>query len=298
MKTNVNKEKQMVGLLYGVAAGLAFAIFAWGVDAFLLARAHSAYPWVKFLPGLLISLIAGGLAGWLTVLVQKGIIGIGLWLLYGFLLSKLFIWLPLKATPYIISLFDKELGAFLDYPYYKELAQIKWFGFATVAIIGIICALIENILIDQALFSPVKFSYIIPLGVSFLCFCLAGNAIDGLYNKNIREPIQAVDKLIQFAVDNIDKEVSPETRRAMHLSALNGVREYLPRDRALILSNFDRSFGQVDILVDFSGYWVKCTTIYNQVTFCKEAIEMPKSLFSNFSEETVIKSQEIEVPVS
>jgi hypothetical protein len=148
--------------------------------------------------------------------------------------------------------------------------------------VAIICALIENILIDQALFSTGKVVLAIPIVVCALCFSLAGNAIDGLFNRSIREPIQAVNKLMQFAVDNLDKEVSAETSRFMRLAAVKTIREYLPRERSLILSNFDQSFGQIDVLVDFDGYWVKCTTVYNQVTFCKPALETPQSLFSHF----------------
>jgi len=65
MKTSVNDRKQLVGLLFGLTAGLAFSVFAWGVDGLVLAGAHGAYPWVKFIPGLIISLIGGGLVGWL-----------------------------------------------------------------------------------------------------------------------------------------------------------------------------------------------------------------------------------------
>ncbi len=281
MKTIVNKKKQIVGLLYGLAAGLAFSIFAWGIDAFLLANAHGSYPWVKFIPGLLISVIVGGLAGWITVRIQNHLIGISIWLIFAFILSRLFIWLPIKAAPFIIKIFDNHLGEFLNYPLYKDMNQINWFGFATIALVAIICALIENILIDQALFSTGKVVLAIPVVVCALCFSLAGNAIDGLFNKGIREPIQAVNTVLQFAVDNLDKEVPAEVSRTMHLAAVKTIREYLPRERKLILSNFDQSFGQIDVLIDFEGYWVKCTTVYNQVTFCKPALETPQSLLSH-----------------
>jgi hypothetical protein len=106
MKTIVNKKKQIVGLLYGLAAGLAFSIFAWGIDAILLAYAHGAYPFVKIIPGFLISVTVGGLVGWITVRIQNNFIGVGVWLLFTFILSRLFIWLPIKAAPFIIKIFD------------------------------------------------------------------------------------------------------------------------------------------------------------------------------------------------
>lgn len=278
MKTSVNIRKQLFGLLFGLSAGLAFAVFAWGVDGFLLARAHGAYPWVKFIPGLLISLVGGGLVGWLTVRLQNPIIRLFLWLLFAFLLSKLFLWIPIKAAPQFISWFDSYLGNYLNYSLYSDFNHMQWIGFVVIAIIAILCGLLENVLIEQALFSTGTFSMAIPLVISFVFFCLAGNTVDGLYNKQIRDPIIAVDDLLQFAVDNTGKEVSAEVSRAMHLSAINPIKELLPLERSLILSNYDQMLGQIDVLVKFNGQWVKCTTVYNQVTFCKLVFDEPNRL--------------------
>lgn len=280
MKTSVNIRKQLFGLLFGLTAGLAFAVFAWGVDGFLLARAHGAYPWIKFLPGLLISLVGGGLVGWLTVRLQNPIIRLLLWLIFALLLSKLFLWIPIKAAPQIIGWFDSYLGNFLNYPLYSDFNDIQWIGFVVIALISVLCGLLENVLIEQALFSTASFSTAIPLVISFVFFCLAGTTIDGLYNKQIREPIIVVDELIQFAVENTGKEVSAETSRAMHLSAVNTIKELLPLERSLILSNYDQMLGQIDVLVKFNGHWVKCTTVYNQVTFCKLVFDQPARLFA------------------
>lgn len=294
MKTIVNKRRQLVGLLYGLAAGLAFSLFAWGIDFFLLANAHGYFSWVRFVPGLLISLILGGLVGWLTVRIKYTLVNLFFWVCYALILSKLIVWLPIKATPFIIKLFNGYLGDFLDYPNYPELSQIRWFGFATIVVVCIINAILENILIDQALFSTGKVAIIVPLIVCSMSFGLVGSAADGIFNKATREPILAVETLMDFAASHLDQEVAPELKRSMHLAAVNTIKEYLPRDRRLILSNFDRSFGQIDVLIDFEGYWVKCTTVYNQVTFCTNALETPQSLFSHFkSSAMVIMEQEV-----
>lgn len=287
MKTSVNSRKQLVGLFFGLTAGLAFAVFAWGVDGFLLARAHGAYPWVKFIPGLLFCLVGGGLVGWLTVRMHNSLLRIVLWLLFALLLSKLFLWLPIKATPIIIGWFDSYLGNFLNYPLYQDFNHVQWVGFVVIVLISLLCGLLENVLIEQALFTTGTFSVAIPLVISFVFFCLAGSTIDGIYNKKIRQPILAVDNLIQFAVENTNNEVSAETRRAMHLAAVNTIKDLLPYDRSLILSNYDQLLGQIDVLVKFNGSWVKCTTVYNQVTFCKLVFDLPKR---NYSFEPVLFS--------
>jgi hypothetical protein len=280
MKTSVNNRKQIVGLVFGLTAGLAFALFAWGVDGFQLARAHGAYPWVKFIPGLIISLMCGGLVGWLTIRLQNPIVRLLLWLLFAFTLSKLFLWLPIKVAPQIIGWFDSYLGNYLNYPLYKDFSHMQWVGFAVIALISALCGLLENVLIEQALFTAGSFTVIVPILMSFGFFWLAGSTIDGLYNKQIRQPILTVDKLIQFAVDNTGKEVSGKTSKEMHLAAVNSISDLLPFDRQLILSNYDQMLGQIDVLVKFNGNWVKCTTVYNQVTYCKLVFREPKRYFA------------------
>ena len=278
MKTNLTKKKQFVGLLYGLAAGLGFGLFAWGLDAVLLGSSNGVYAWVKFWPGILISMAAGALVGWLSMVIQKSIVSIVLWIGFGLLLSWLVFWLPYKVAPDLIGLVNENLGKYLTYPFYKDFLQIQWFGFVVIALVAIICAVIQQSIIEQAFFATGKLSLILPLLLSFALFCLGGSVIDGMNNRHVREPLQADDELIQFSLDNQGNEISGELARKMHLAALTPIEKYLQRDRTLILSNYDQSFGQVDILVNFDGYWVVCQVIYNQVTFCKEAVDAPRGV--------------------
>jgi hypothetical protein len=281
MKPEVSKRKQVAGLLYGLAAGLAFAIFTWGVDSLLLAHAHGAFPWVKFVPGLFTCVFCGGLTGWLTIRLQRIWLGIILWAAQALLFAHLVMWLPIRVAPVIIKIFNPALGEFLKYPYYAELNQNLWFGFAMVAIVSIICGLLESILIDQALFSSGNYTITVPLVVCFLAFSLAGNSADALMNKVFREPIQIVDRLIDFAWEYRDKDAPIEEALDMRLATLNSVKDWITEDRKIVLSNFDQYMSQVEVLLDFEGKWVKCTTIYNQVTNCKKVNEMPWIRLSN-----------------
>lgn len=275
MKPAVSKRKQVAGLLYGLAAGLAFAIFAWGVDAFLLARANGIFTWVRFVPGLLICLASGALVGWLTVRFERAWLSLLLWLLQALLFAHLVLWLPIKVAPRIISLFNPALGEFLKYPFHKELNQNLWIGFAIIAVVSLVCGLIQNILIDQALFSSGNFAIIVPLVICFLAFGLVGNSSDALLNKRFRESIQQVDKVIEFAIAHEGQEVPHEQARKMRLFALSQVQEVVTEERGLVLSNYDEMLGQVDVLVDFQGQWVKCPVIYNQVITCSRVFETP-----------------------
>jgi hypothetical protein len=281
MKTSLLREKQFVGMLYGLTAGLAFALFAWGLDAVLLTSAHGALPWTKFLPGLILCPLAGSLIGWLTIRFENHLLAVGLWTLLALLFSRLIVWLPLKVSPYIIHLLDRDLGTYLKYPVYDSLNQNVWFGFAAILIVALICGLLEVNMIEGSLFSSGSYAFILPLLMCFFGFALIGKTSDSLLNEPIREPVVAVDRLLQFALDNIDQDVDGMLARSMHLGATTTIKDYLPLERRLIMSNYDESFGQIDVLVDFSGIWVKCTAIYNQVTYCKPAVNAPGARFLN-----------------
>lgn len=275
MKSDLNRKKQVAGLLYGLAAGLAFAFLTWGLDFILLARANGAFSWVKFVPGLLACLLCGSLAGWLTITFQKGWLTFLLWTGMALLFSELAIWLPIKISPAIIKVLDGELGSQLMYPYYPEYDQYFWFGFIATVVAAIICGLLENVLIEQALFSTGIISAMLPPAICVICFGLAGIATDSLLNSYLRKPVQVVDALMQYAVDNTGKEVPSAEARAMHLAAVRTIKDYLPRERRLIVQEYDQSLFQIEVLIDFEGIWVECITVSDQVSYCKPLLTTP-----------------------
>lgn len=258
-----------------MTSGFAFALFTWGIDGFGLATSHGAFPWVKFIPGLLLCVLAGSLTGWLTIRFENHLLAILFWTALALFFSRLIIWLPLKAAPFIIRLLDHTMGEYLKYPLYGSLNQTAWFGFAAIVLVAVICGLLEINMVEQALYSLGSAAILLPLILCIFGFGLVGSTSDSLLNEHVREPVRTVDSLIQFALDNADEEVPAMVARSMHLGAVKTIEDYLPLERRIILSNFDESIGQVDVLVDFSGIWVKCTAIYNQVTYCRLALDLP-----------------------
>jgi len=274
VKTPTFKKNLVMGMLYGLTAGFAFAFFAWGLDAIMLLRAHAAFYWVKFLPGLLICSLTGAFAGWVTMRFQKAWLTIPLWLAMAYLFVKLTIWLPVHVLPPIIRVFDGELAGQLVYQNYAEFDQYFFFGFIATAIAAVICGLIENVLIEQARFSSGTIAVIIPLVICFLSFSLVGNSTDTMLNSFMRKPLRVVDNLLQFALDNADKEVPKEVARNMHLAALNPIKHMLQNERRLIIQSYDQSMYQMNVLIDFDGDWAECLTIFDQVSVCKPVAEM------------------------
>lgn len=269
MEAHFSQKKQRMGLLFGTIAGLAFSIMAWGVDAFQLALAHAAFPFIKFIPGLLISVLAGGLVGWLTIKIERLWAAILLWALLACLYTWLVMWLPLKAMPFLLKVLQPSISPLLYYPNIESQTQFIAMGLVVIGFVALICGLMEIHLIDQAMLGMGTLALISPLLISLVVFGLAGSAGDYLLNRHFREPLQVLDGLIQFAADNDGKEVPVIVSRKKRLSVVKDLNELMVYPRTLTLVGYDAMLGQMDYLVDFSGNWVRCSVIYNQPTMCK-----------------------------
>ena len=110
-RPDVIRLKRRFGMFYGMAAGLSFAAATWGVDGYLLAQANVLYPWLKFIIGASLGMIAGGLAGWLVARSEKALLGLLLYLGLGLVLSWLIVALPFQVFPRVISWLDPETGS-------------------------------------------------------------------------------------------------------------------------------------------------------------------------------------------
>lgn len=268
MNIDLHRKKLRLGLIYGIVAGLAFAIFTWGVDALLLAHANASNYWVKIIPGLIISTLAGGIIGWLTMLFHRHGYALLLWGLLAILYSWLAVWLPFTVSIRIISAINPYLAHWFNFSPILDFGQFRLVSIGVIGLVAIICGLLEINFVDQSSLSPYLSGSVISLLVCIILFGLAGSAIDHLINSNLREPIQVVNTLLQFAQDNFGKEVPKTIARQMHLSATKQLGELIQKPRQLTLIGFDENLGIVNILVDFAGIKAKCTTIFAQPTDC------------------------------
>ena len=268
MNIIIRRKKLRLGLIYGMVAGLAFATFAWGVDAWLLARAHATFFWVKFIPSLIVCVLSGGLVGWLTIRFEKHSISLLLWGSLAGLYSWLVIWLPFTLGPYLVKTLAPELAHWIDFSQVQDLIQFRVVSLVIIGLAAIICGLLEINLIHQALLSSYVSASVVAMLVCLILFSLAGSATDSIVTATLREPVQVINNLIQFAQVNEGLEVPLATARKLHISAVNQITGLIQRNRQLTLIKFDQNFLFMDILVDFEGTLVKCTAIYAQPTDC------------------------------
>ncbi|MBW6466140.1 MAG: hypothetical protein K0B06_06525 [Brevefilum sp.] len=280
MAVPFNLRRQRLGAIYGLVAGVAYALTAWGIDGIALAKMHVAFPWIKILPGLVICSLTGCLVGWVSIKISKAIVTIALWIAFGLMLVWLTFWITYQISPLLLKVLKPSLIDWIDYPIVANVNQFKIVGIIVIALPVLVCGLLENNLVDVVLLSSHKGAILSFVLVCGLMMGLAGSAGDELTNKHFREPIQALDDLFQFAIDNQGKEIDKLLFRQKRMKTVEGLEEILPRSRRLTLIAFDENLAQMDILVNFEGVWVKCTTIYSQPIMCKQVLESPVFIVS------------------
>jgi len=109
--------------------------------------------------------------------------------------------------------------------------------------------------------------YFVFIPVMFLASVMSSNMI----NEQLRAPLIATNDMIQFVIDHQNAKVDPTIARAMHLNTVDTISSLINRPRRLFLGNYDEYFSQVDVLIDFSGEWATCSTVYRQAVYCEPA---------------------------
>lgn len=278
MKPAVSKKKQIAGLIYGLAAGLAFAIFAWGVDAVLLARAHGAFPWIKFIPGIIITLTTGGLVGWVTMFTGNSGLGTIAWLGLGLLFSRLVYWLPVKILPELVRFLNNPIGDYLNYTNTRQINEITWLGSFILLIVAIGFGAYEREQVTEYVYSKGAGKFILSILICFISFSLAGMLADTLVNQKLRLPIQVLDRSFQYVLENKSPELPEEIARATDLEEIKKFASFIPGNRRLIPRSLLQGADQVEVLIVLDGMWVKCTTVFSRVISCEPALQKPAPL--------------------
>ena len=264
------------GLWFGLIFGFGFAVFAWGWDAWLLSSSGATLAWVKFLFGLPIALILGGLTGYLSARSPYVGVTVAAWAIVGGLLGLLAGHLPFEGRNFSIWLTNPNLRGevvfICDYS-----AKVR-----TILVIGITLLLgaftggLEGIAIQWAqdhekpeggLSSTSWLALLIGIPIAFLMSL----AVNSLINQPLRRPEQVTGNLIkqanagELAVDSIDyRTIQPFMDQLtadyrVHFVAFGGDRK-------------SWSSAYVDAVFEH-GFLLRCVTAENKVIFCDDFSE-------------------------
>jgi hypothetical protein len=270
-RPEVLRAKHAYGVWFGIALGLTFSIFAWGIDAYRLEQINGLYPWIKFVGGALPCMLVGGLTGWLAARLDKPVLALLLWALAAFFFAWLTVSLPLQIVPRVLSWLEPDIKGLLHYTYYEEFSSRVGVAYVWLVIFMAVSGLLQIPLSDSAIFATSFFGKISPMLVVLVLMAISGSIIDSLNNELLRGPIDSLNNSVQFSLDNQGKEIDPAVSRRMHLGALRTVRELITPERKYIVSGYDAFLEQVQVLARFEEAWVECNLIVNQLINCEQA---------------------------
>jgi hypothetical protein len=271
-RLEIIRLKQKFGLLYGAMAGIAFASASWGMDGYMLSKSHAYFPWVMLITGMGLSAVVGGVTGWITARSESSLLGVVFWIISSLFFAWLMVALPLQINPYIVSKFDPQLGALLNYEKNIEFAFRFGVSLAWIIPFMLIIGVTQLPISEPAVFSTSIFGKIAPILFCIVVMSISGVITDNLINSHFRSAITALDATIQFVLDNKNNEnVDKTLSQQLHARSLTTVAEYVQESRHLFVSSYDEYLGDLNVLVKFEDQWVDCTVLYSQPISCKLA---------------------------
>ncbi|MDL1912520.1 hypothetical protein FBQ81_17800 [Chloroflexi bacterium CFX6] len=272
-RPDILRARHAYGMWYGLTVGFVFAVFAWGIDGYLLSMSHGMYPWLKFSVGAAACALMGGAAGWLAARSNKPLPALLIWLVVASAFAWLTLNLPVRIQPRLLSMLESQAGEMLRYSYYEIFGAQLGVSYFWLALIVALAGLMQIPLSESAVFSTSVGGKLGPLLVAAILMYIGGTIVDGnLVNEPMRAPLMALDETIQYVIDHRGGNVDRAEWRRMHAASLNTVAESVTQERKLIVSSYDESFGEVNVLVKFEKDWVECSVFYNQPLSC-EAVE-------------------------
>ena len=266
----INVQTIRYSVLLGGISGCAFSSAMWAYETIQLFRAHVAYPWMPFLVGTIFFTIICTLAALLTCLMNRALLGVVFWVLAARLIAYLVIEIPLKIVPGLMMFFEPGLRSRLPgYPINATFRSWEEIGTIGLAIFLGILGLLQLTLVDQAVPAASPAGRLIAYFVFIPIIFLASAMLSDMINQPLEAPLAATNDLVQFAVDNQNTHVDPLIARQEHLGSVGPIAKLINRPRRLFLGSYDTTFSQVEVLIDFSGEWVNCTTVSLQPVFCQ-----------------------------
>ncbi len=275
VRADVLRAKHVYGVWFGAFLGLAFAIAAWGSDAFRLIQVNGLLPWLKFAGGAIPGMLVGGFTGWLSAKLNRPILSVLLWLAAASIFAWLTVSLPLQIAPRLMGVMEPNTQGLLHYTYYEEFSSRIGVAYVWISIFVALAGLLQIPLSDSAVFSTSWMGKLAPLLVCLVLMGIAGIIVDSLNNEPLRSATAALDNTIQFSIDHRGREIDPAESRQMHLGALRTIEDVITPQRRLIVSGYDAFLGEIQVLIKFEHAWAECKVFYNQPITCKKISDIP-----------------------
>lgn len=271
MSASFLRLRARYGIFYGLIAGLGFAFFTWFLDAIGLATAHAAYPFLKLISGMLVTLPVFILVGWLTTKTNSHIVGLILWgilSLWAFTASFLtqydFLprWYALLHEP-VATLVRPSIPSYFAALLLTVGAILMMFAF-------LITGLLEINLIESTLASSSGGSKFMAAVVIVTLMGLAGNQVDTFTYRNSRLSIKSFHELITL-VNSPEGQAMDEKTQTLHnfgaVTAL-GMENLSKPYRFFLIKDMTGDYGSIDLMIELGNTWGKCIASNREASFC------------------------------
>jgi hypothetical protein len=274
-RPDILRTKRVYGIWFGAFLGVAFAIAAWGIDAFILGQVNGLLPWLKFAGGAIPCMLVGGFTGWLAAKSNRSILSVLLWLAAASIFAWLTVSLPLQIAPGLMGIMEPDTQGLLHYTYYEEFSSRVAVAYVWIAMFVALAGILQIPLSDSAVFSTSWMGKLAPILVCLVLMGIAGVIVDSLNNEPLRAATAALNNTIQFSIDHRGREIDPAESRQMHLGALRTIQDSVTAQRKLVVSGYDAFLGEVQVLIKFEHAWAECKVFYNQPITCEKSSEIP-----------------------
>ena len=183
----------------GILDALSYAVFAWGVDGYLLQQNNGSAPWLKFLISfpavVLIFFAATRISTKSNNLIVRSLI----WMATAIFLSMLVSFLTFQGSEIIIKALHSDMAGMIDYVLPETISGRLF----VIIVMSIILFFIGGMLIESASEALIKSSgiigWVLPVVFCLAFFGGAGYVADANFNFQLRNQIMIVNQQISEA---------------------------------------------------------------------------------------------------
>lgn len=266
---NINLEqfRKRTDILIGALGGLVYAVFAWGVDGYLLQQNNGSVPWLKLALGspvvVLILITAARFSSRYNNLLIRSLI----WMSTATIISILVSILTFQGSEFAIKALYPNMAEKINY-ILPDSIRGRLF---VIIVMSNILFFIGGMLVESASEALIKSSgvigWVLPLIFCVAFFGGAGYVADANFNFQLRDQILAINQQITEA-SQINKTSMTERQERL-IRRYTKLNLALDGPRRLLIGSFDQSFSQSVILINFDGSWASCTALNGMVGNCE-----------------------------
>lgn len=263
----IRESRNSQNVFIGLIAGIVYSIFAWGIDAYLLTRSHYSLPWLKLLVGALPSILIILLTAWLATKLNNVVSKTVLWMIAATCLSILISFITFQGTEMAYKLLLPDVSQKISYLVPEGIRS----RLVVIVIMTNILFILGGLLIDSAseavIVSSGLFGWIFPILFCLAFFAGAGFTADSNFNTELRSNILALEEqIIEVSLLDASNLTEREERMIHRFTKLD---VNLRGPRKLLIVNFDETFSQTDVLINFDGIWTQCLALNGMVGNCE-----------------------------